>query len=273
MFRKFCKAFLLAVIAGGLPLVSQGAGEIVRLATTTSTENSGLLKALLPRFEQDTGYRVHVIAVGTGKALRLAREGNVDAVLVHARKAEDKLISDGFGVNRRDVMYNDFVIVGPGSDPARIRGLRDAPGALARIASAEAPFISRGDDSGTHKKELALWGQAAVQPQGRWYREAGQGMGRVLQMAGELDAYTLTDRGTWLALQRGLALEVMAEGDERLFNPYGILAVNPEIYPDTNFQGAARLIDWITSTQAQEIIRNFTIDGQPLFIPLADSHG
>ncbi len=271
MFRRFCTTFLLAVMAAALPPAAQAAGEIIRLATTTSTENSGLLRVLLPQFEQETGYRVHVIAVGTGKALRLAREGNVDAVLVHARRAEDKLVDDGFGVNRRDVMFNDFVIVGPPADPVGIRGSRDAVAALKAIASAQATFISRGDDSGTHKKELALWGQAGIEPQGRWYREAGQGMGKVLQMAGELDGYTLTDRGTWLALRYRLPLEILTEGDVWLYNPYGILAVNPKKYPDINAQGAARLIDWITAREAQEIIRNFTVGGKPLFVPMADS--
>ena len=273
MFRKSCTTFLFAVIAAWLPPAAQAAGEIIRLATTTSTENSGLLKVLLPRFEQETGYRVHVIAVGTGKALRLAREGNVDVVLVHARRAEDRLVAEGFGANRRDVMYNDYVIVGPPADPAGIRGSRDAVAALAAIASAQATFISRGDDSGTHKRELALWSQAGIEPQRRWYREAGQGMGRVLQMAGELDAYTLADRGTWLALHHRLPLEILTEGDLWLFNPYGILAVNPKKYPDTNAQGAERLIDWITSREAQAIIRNFTVDGTPLFIPNADRSG
>ncbi len=252
-----------------LGISAHGATSIVRLATTTSTENSGLLETLLPPFEKRSGHQVHVIAVGTGKALRLAREGDVDLVLVHARAAEDKLVADGYGVNRRDVMYNDFVIIGPNSDPARIRGLRDAVAALTRIATAASPFISRGDESGTHKKEKALWQQAEIVPAGRWYREAGQGMGRVLLMAGELDAYTLTDRGTWLAYRERSPLEVLAEGDERLFNPYGVIATNPGKYPEVNHDGAMRLIDWITSVEGQAIIRDFRIGGQPLFIPMA----
>ncbi|MCB2261985.1 MAG: substrate-binding domain-containing protein [Candidatus Thiosymbion ectosymbiont of Robbea hypermnestra] len=246
-----------------------GAPPVIRLATTTSTENSGLLAVLLPPFEQDSGYRVHVIAVGTGKALRLAREGDVDVVLVHARADEDQLVADGYGVNRRDVMYNDFVIVGPPDDPAGIRGLEDAVAALTRIAAKMDSFVSRGDESGTHKRERALWREAGIVPGGRWYREAGQGMGRVLLMAGELDAYTLTDRGTWLAYRDRGPLEILAQGDARLFNPYGIIATNPERHPDVEHTGARRLIEWITSEQGQGIIRDFKRHGQPLFIPMA----
>lgn len=243
--------------------------QLLRLATTTSTDNSGLLAILLPPFEKSTGIQVHVIAVGTGKALRLAREGDVDVVLVHARKAEDKLVSDGYGVNRRDVMYNDFVIVGPDSDPAGIRGMNDAVAALAKIQASGSIFVSRGDDSGTNKKELQLWQAAKLTPGGDWYREAGQGMGKVLQMTGELGAYTLTDRGTWLAMQSKLPLKVLVSGDPRLFNPYGVIAVNPARYRDTNYRGAMRLIGWLTSVEGQKIIADFKINDQPLFIPTA----
>lgn len=244
----------------------------IKLATTTSTENSGLLAKLLPVFEKESGYRVHVIAVGTGKALRLAREGDVDVVLVHARAAEDRLVADGFGTDRRDVMYNDFVVVGPKQDPANIQGDSDAALALKKIATTHSIFISRGDNSGTHKKERALWKQTGVSPTGRWYREAGQGMGKVLQIAGELQAYTLTDRGTWLAYYNKLPLQILAEGDERLFNPYGIIAVSPKKYPDINYTGAMQLIKWITSPPAQDIIRNFKIAGSPLFVPMTNTH-
>lgn len=242
---------------------------VIRLATTTSTDNSGLLAKLLPPFEARTGTKVHVIAVGTGKALRMGQEGDVDVVLVHARPAEDAFMEAGYGVNRRDVMYNDFVIVGPASDPAGIKGLSDATEALQRIAAKQVVFVSRGDDSGTHKKERALWSDAGIKPEGGWYREAGQGMGKVLQMAGELDAYTLADRGTWLASSGKLPLEVLTEGDARLFNPYGVMAVNPQRYPDTNYMGALALIAWITSPEGQAIIRDFTINDQPLFTPVA----
>jgi tungstate transport system substrate-binding protein len=242
--------------------------SFIRLATTTSTDNSGLLDLLLPAFEKDKGYKVKVISVGTGKALRLVREGDVDVVLVHARSAEDKLVSDGYGVQRRDVMYNDFVLVGPESDPANIRGTTDATEALSRIVASNSLFISRGDTSGTHNKELQLWQQAGTTPQGQWYREAGQGMGKVLQIAGELEAYTLTDRGTWLAYRNKVPLVIVAEGDERLFNPYGIIAANPAKYPDANYSGAMALIGWITSPVAQSMIGNFTIDGKRLFVPM-----
>ncbi len=261
----------LVVLAIGLLLgmSAQSATSIIRLATTTSTENSGLLGVLLPPFERDSGYRVHVIAVGTGKALRLAREGDVDVVLVHARADEDQLVTDGYGVHRRAVMYNDFVVIGPKSDPAGIRGLRDAVAALTRISATASLFVSRGDESGTYKKEQTLWQQARITPTGPWYREAGQGMGKVLLMAGELDAYTLTDRGTWLAYRDRSPLEILAEGDERLFNPYGVIATNPAKYPEVNHVGAMRLIEWITSRAGQAIIHTFRHQGEPLFIPMA----
>lgn len=259
--------FTLLLLALTLTLPTMAAESIVRLATTTSTDNSGLLAVLLPPFEQQSGYRVHVIAVGTGKALRLAREGDVDLVLVHARAAEDKLVADGFGVDRRDVMHNDFVIVGPPADPAGLKGMDNAAAALAKIAASGQVFVSRGDDSGTHKKERTLWQTSGTQPEGPWYREAGQGMGKVLQIAAELDAYTLTDRGTWLAMKSKSPLQILVEGDPGLFNPYGVIAVNPERFPDLNYQGAEALMDWMTSPEGQKIIGDFRIEGEPLFIP------
>jgi len=261
--------WLIIMIAGTCQ--SMANTSFIRLATTTSTDNSGLLEFILPVFERDEKYKVKVISVGTGKALRLAREGDVDVVLVHARSAEDKLVAGGYGVNRRDVMYNDFVLVGPDSDPANIRGTTDTTAALSRIVANKSLFISRGDTSGSHKKELQLWEQAGIKPQGQWYREAGQGMGKVLQIAGELDAYTLTDRGTWLAYRNKVPLVILTEGDKRLFNPYGIIATNPAKYADVNHRGAMALIDWITSPTAQNMIGNFTIDGQRLFVPMHDS--
>ncbi len=239
----------------------------MRLATATSTENSGLLERLLPTFESETDYRVHVIAVGTGKALRLARDGSVDVVLVHAYEDELRFVADGHGVNRRDVMYNDFVIVGPVSDPAGIRGLRDAVDALRRIGASQSSFLSRGDDSGTHKKERALWQAAGVIPSGAWYREVGQGQGRTLQMAHELQAYALTDRGTWIAHRR--IMPILVEGDTRLNNRYGVIAVNPARYADVNYMGAMRLIGWLTGVRGQSLIRDYRIAGEPVFFPLA----
>ena len=242
----------------------------IRLATTTSTENSGLLAELLPAFEQSYPYKVKVIAVGTGKALRLLKEGDVDAALVHARAAEDKLVAAGFGVKRRDVMYNDFIIVGPLNDPAGLQGTTDVLDAMRHIADSHRLFISRGDDSGTNKKELSLWKQAGLQPAGDGYREVGQGMGKALQISAELQGYTLTDRGTWLSYRDRLPLKIVFEGDRRLFNPYGIMAANPEKYPDANYAGAMALIKWMTSAPAQHLIAHFTINEQQLFVPMPD---
>lgn len=258
---------ILRLLVAGLCFfaVSAAAEPIVRLATTTSTENSGLLQALLPTFERETGYRVHVIAVGTGKALRMGQDGDVDVVLVHARADEDKFVAAGYGIDRRDVMYNDFVIVGPKNDPAGVRTAKDATAALARIAEHRAAFISRGDESGTHKKERELWAIAGIAPQGSWYRAIGQGMEQALQMATELSAYTLTDRGTWLALRHKLDLDVVAHGDKRLFNPYGVIAVSPVRYPSINYAGATALIRWLTSDEGQRRIASFTANGETLF--------
>ncbi|WP_456373590.1 substrate-binding domain-containing protein, partial [Thiolapillus sp.] len=245
--------------------------QIVRLATTTSTENSGLLRSILPEFEATSGYRVHVIAVGTGKALRMGRDGDVDVVLVHARQAEEQFVKEGFGQQRFSVMYNDFVLVGPESDPAQLHSASDASNAFFRIARSGTPFISRGDDSGTHKKELSLWKRARVSTDHEWYREAGQGMGKVLQMADELGAYTLTDRGTWLAFRDKLSLRIMHQGDPLLFNPYGIIAVDPQRHPHVNYSGAMALIEWMTSSDGQSRIAHFRIGGEQLFQPNANT--
>jgi tungstate transport system substrate-binding protein len=241
----------------------------VRLATTTSTENSGLLDDLLPRFRKASGYEVHVIAVGTGKALRMGRDGDVDLVLVHAPAAEQKFVDEGFGEQRLPVMFNDFVIVGPEDDPAGIAGAGSAAEALARIAAGEGVFVSRGDDSGTHKKERAIWSQSGVSPSGAWYREAGQGMGKVLQMADELGAYTLTDRGTWIAYRDKSRLKVAYQGHEELFNPYAIIEVSSQRYPDLNHAGARALIEWIRGLDGQEAIAAYRKGGEQLFTPSA----
>lgn len=254
-----------AVLAG--PGTAHGA-EALRLATTTSTENSGLLEYLLPAFRARSGLQVHVIAVGTGKALRIAQAGDVDMVMVHARPAEERFVAAGYGVDRREFMYNDFIVVGPESDPAGIDGLESVATALSRIAGSRARFVSRGDDSGTHKKELSLWQMAGTEPGGDWYLEAGQGMGKVLQIASELDAYTMTDRGTWLAYSGGLALKIMVQGDPPLFNPYGVIAVNPERHAHVNYAGAKAFIDWLSSREGQEMIGAYTVNGQVLFHPL-----
>ncbi len=245
--------------------------QLLRLATTTSTENSGLLEYLLPEFERETGVKVHTIAVGTGKALRMGRDGDVDVVLVHAPEAEQAFVEGGYGLERHDVMYNDFILIGPESDPASVKKSKNASDALAKIASNQSIFISRGDDSGTNKKELALWENSGIKPKGRWYREAGQGMGKVLQMAGELSSYTLTDRGTWLAYQDKSPLTIVYQGDPALFNPYGIIAVSPTRYPDINHAGARALINWITSPTGQRLISGYKIFSTQAFTPSADS--
>lgn len=262
----YCLIFMAGFVHAG-----DNPDKIVRLATTTSTDNSGLLSALLPRFTEKSGYQVHVIAVGTGKALRMGRDGDVDLVLVHARTAEDKFVAEGYGEERYSVMYNDFVIVGPQDDPANIRDAKSADEALSRIAETRSIFVSRGDDSGTHKKERGLWQQAGIDPTGGWYREAGQGMGKVLQIAGEMDGYTLTDRGTWLAYQGKSPLRIGFEGDPLLFNPYGIIAVNPKRHPDTNYTGALALIGWFISPEGQALIGKFKIGDNTLFTPSADA--
>jgi tungstate transport system substrate-binding protein len=247
------------------------ADPALRLATTTSTANTGLMDFLLPRFTAVSGFEVHLIAVGTGKALRLGREGDVDVVLVHAREAEDKFVAEGYGVDRADVMYNDFIIVGPESDPAGVADSNSVAEVFRNIHASEHPFISRGDDSGTHKRELLLWRSAEKTPGGSWYREVGQGMGKTLQVANEVDGYTITDRGTWLAYQSKLDIKLLYADDPPLFNPYGIIAVNPARHADVNYSGASKLIEWITSPAAQKMIGEFKIKGQQLFVPSAVS--
>ncbi|NOQ78125.1 MAG: solute-binding protein [Gammaproteobacteria bacterium] len=246
--------------------------NIIRLATTTSTENSGLLQHLLPYFENESGYKVHVIAVGTGKALRMGKEGDVDVLLVHALDAEKQFIKKGYGVKRHAVMYNDFVIIGPAEDPASIGNSSSTQTVFQSIQQKESLFISRGDDSGTHKKEKKIWASADVIPKGRWYREIGQGMGKAIQIADELGAYTLTDRGTWLSYKDKTHLKLLYQGDAFLFNPYGIIAVNPERYNDININGANILINWLTSKQGQQLIGQYKKDGQVLFIPSVDGY-
>jgi len=274
-FLSLSSIFLLLLLAINPTFSkSENDNKIINLATTTSTENSGLLEAILPEFEKDTGYKVHTIAVGTGKALRMGRDGDVDVLLVHAKQAEKKFMADGNGEKRYDVMYNDFVIVGPQNDPATLLDSKNVFAALAKISSSKNLFISRGDDSGTHKKELSLWKAANIniKRSGKnWYREAGQGMGKVLQMAAEMDAYTLTDRGTWLSYKNNSSLKIVFEGDPLLFNPYGIIAVSSKKYPDLNTAGAYALMNWITSTKGQSLIGQFKISGKVLFTPNAVS--
>lgn len=266
-FRTLPAALLLFAAAAA------HAGErFIVLQSTTSTRNSGLFDHILPLFEEKTGVRVRVVAVGTGQALGNARNGDGDAVLVHARDAELAFVREGWGVLRCDVMYNDFVIVGPKDDPAGIAGLRDAPQALRRIAAAGALFVSRGDDSGTHRKELALWREAGVDPagaSGTWYREAGAGMGATLNIAAAIGGYTLTDRATWLAFRNRRDLVILAEGDFRLRNPYGVTIVNPRRHANVRFAEAKAFRDWLVSEEGQAAIASFRLAGQQLFFPNA----
>ena len=258
----------LICMAVGL-IGSAQAGNDLRIASTTSTEATGLFSYLLPAFESHCQCKVSVIAVGTGKALKLGENGDVDLVFVHSRADEDKFIAQGFGVDRRDVMYNDFVLVGPRSDPARVRKTKSIADAMQRVVESGLPFISRGDDSGTHKKELALWKTAGIQPQGAWYLSAGQGMSEVLLMASERSAYTLSDRSTYIALAQKIELDVVYSGDKALHNPYGVIAVNPVRFPDVNYAAAKQFVEWITSISGQQLIANFKVNGQQLFFPSA----
>jgi tungstate transport system substrate-binding protein len=263
--KRLCTITLL-LCAVLLPLSAETVR--LRLATTTSTQDSGLLPILNPPFEKLTGITVDVIAVGTGKAIKLGENGDVDLVLVHDRKAEDQFVAQGYGVNRRDVMHNDFVVVGPVEDPAAVAGAKSTADAFSKIAAAGAAFVSRGDASGTNAKELILWAAASVKPRGAWYKEVGQGMGEVLIMSNNLKAYTLSDRGTWIAMRDKLpGLKILSEGDAALFNPYGVIAVNPQKHPEANYLAAMRYIAWVTSVQGQKIIRDYALGGQQLFTP------
>ncbi len=244
--------------------------QTVRMATTTSTANTGLLDYLLPKFRERTGISVQYVAVGTGAALKIGEQGDADVVLVHDRESEDKFLAAGFGVNRRDVMYNDFVVVGAPADPAQIRGMNDAAEALKRIRAAGSAFVSRGDRSGTHLRELQLWRAAGVEP--KWdgyYLSIGQGMGTALIMAYEKRGYTLTDRGTYLAYLKKTDLQIMVEGDSRLNNPYSVIAVNPSRHPRINRAGATKFIDWLTSGEGQRAIAEYQVGGAQLFFPSA----
>lgn len=262
--------FILRVAALTLiiPLLAGCADDprTLRLATTTTTVDSGLLPSLVPAFEAAYDVNVDVIAVGTGEALALGRAGDVDVLLVHARQAEDAFVAEGYGINRRDVMFNDFVLLGPPADPAGVQGWFDPVAALIQIRATASTFISRGDQSGTHLREQNLWAEAGVQPQGEWYQEVGQGMGATLTLASEKGGYTLSDRATFIARRaNGLELEIMVEGDSRLLNPYGIIAVNPKRHTGINAALATSFIEWITSPETQAAIETFRIDGQQLF--------
>jgi len=271
MSKKFLTMLLSAAIFLSVGLTAEGKADEpvshIKMATTTSTENSGLLAELLPAFQEQSGIQVDVIAVGTGKAITHGENGDVDLILVHARSREDAFVDQGYGLNRKDVMYNDFVILGPSDDPAAIGGLSNAAEALKLISENRADFLSRGDDSGTHTKEKILWSAMGITPSGKWYKETGQGMGSVLTMTNEVRGYTLTDRGTYLAMKDNLELVVLVEGDKTLFNPYGIIAVNPELHKHVDYDGAMKFIDFITSAVGQKIIGDFKKNGEQLFYP------
>ena len=259
---RFFLALLFSLLA---PLAASN--EFITLASTTSTENSGLYDALLPAFKKATGIDVRVIAVGTGQALKIAERGDADALLVHHRPSEDRFIAQGFGIDRRDIMYNDFVILGPRHDPADIKHSKTALEAFRQIAELKPIFISRGDESGTHKKERELWGMAGITPQGEWYRDVGRGMGGALNIATAQEAYILSDRGTWLSFNNQKELTILFEGDPPLRNPYGLILVNPKRHPHVKYESALRFANWLTSQEGQAIIKNFRVENEPLFFP------
>ncbi|MGO4302791.1 extracellular solute-binding protein [Cupriavidus sp. RAF12] len=250
-----------------LVLPAAYAGEL-KMATTTSTENSGLLKYLLPRFEKKTGINVKVIAVGSGKAMKMGEMGDVDVLLVHARKMEDEFVAAGYGVNRRDVMYNDFIVVGPASDPAGIQGGKDVIAGFRKVAGSGSKFISRGDNSGTDVMEKDYWKKAGIEPKGQpWYVNAGLGMGEVLTMAAQMPGYTLSDRATYGAYRAKTGLAILLQGDPQMFNPYGVIAVNPAKHPGANYADARKFVEWMTSKEGQDAIASYKVDGEQLFFP------
>jgi tungstate transport system substrate-binding protein len=263
-------AFLL--LALGLALPVQGQQKFITVASTTSTEQSGLFRHLLPAFEKKAGIQVRVVALGTGQALDMGRRGDADVVFVHAKELEEKFVAEGYGVMRQEVMYNDFVIVGPNSDPAKVGGTKDSLAALKEIAQAKAPFASRGDKSGTHFAETQLWKAAGLDPakeKPSWYRETGSGMGPTLNTASGMNAYALTDRGTWLSFKNRGELQIVVEGDKRLFNQYGVILVNPAKHPHVKKDMGQAFIDWLLSKEGQQAIADYRINGQQLFFPNA----
>ena len=265
--RLFAAALLLTL---GLPAGAQE--KFITVSSTTSTEQSGLFKHLLPAFEKKTGIRVRVVAVGTGQALDIGRRGDADVVFVHAKPLEEKFIAEGHGVKRYDVMYNDFVLVGPKADPARVRGGKDILEAFRKIRDTRSPFVSRGDKSGTHFAELTLWKDAGIdiaKEKGPWYRDTGQGMGPALNSAAGMNAYILSDRGTWLSFKNRGDLAIAVEGDKRLFNQYGVMLVNPEKHPNVKKEWGQAFVDWLISPEGQKTIADYRIGGEQLFFPNA----
>jgi tungstate transport system substrate-binding protein len=272
--RALIVGLLMAGATSFAPSLAQDKSIVV--ASTTSTQDSGLFGYILPRFKEKTGIDVKVIAQGTGQALDTARRGDADVVFVHAKAQEEKFVADGYGVKRYDVMYNDFVVIGPKADPAKIKGGNDVVAALKAIAGKGSPFVSRGDRSGTHSAELKLWKMAGLDPAGTkpaWYREIGQGMGAALNTAGGMGGYVLSDRGTWISFKNKGDLEIVVEGDRRLFNQYGIILVNPAKHAHIKQDLGQRFIDWVVSAEGQSAIKAYTIQGQQLFFPNAAPTG
>ena len=276
LLHKLWLGLLTLVLTGFLIGPGSAADRFITVASTTSTENSGLFGYLLPLFQNKTGIEVRVVALGTGQAIKLAERGDADVLWVHHKPSEEKFIADGYGVKRFEVMYNDFIIVGPQADPAGIRGMKEAAAALQKIADSKAPFASRGDDSGTHKLELELWKITGVDVKaasGTWYRETGSGMGPTLNTASGLNAYALTDRGTWISFKNKGNLEILVEGDPRLFNQYSVILVNPVKFPNVKVKDGQTFIDWLISPEGQRAIASFKIEGQQLFFPNAKKSG
>jgi tungstate transport system substrate-binding protein len=271
--RRVLLGFALgAYLLAAAPTALQADDKFIIVQSTTSTQNSGLFDHILPIFTKKTGIEVRVVAVGTGQALKNAENGDGDVVLVHSKPDEEKFVADGWGVKRRDVMYNDYIIVGPAADPAKIAGVKDAAEAMKRIAAAKAPFASRGDESGTHKAELKLWQDARIDPKpesGTWYLETGSGMGATLNTAVGKQAYTLTDRGTWLSFANKGDFKVLVEGDPKLFNQYGVILVNPAKHEKVKAKEGQAFIDWLTGPEGQAAIAGYKIDGEQLFFPNA----
>ena len=268
--RIFLRTAVIVLAIACSPLAM--AQKFITVASTTSTEQSGLFRHLLPIFEKKTGIQVRVVALGTGQALDLARRGDADVVFVHARAAEEKFVAEGHGVKRIPVMYNDFVVIGPRSDSARVAGSKDVVEAFRKIKAASAPFVSRGDRSGTHTAELDLWKAARIdiaKEKGSWYRDTGQGMGPALNTASSMGAYLLADRGTWLSFKNRGDLTILVEGDKRLFNQYGVILVNPEKHPNVKRAEGQAFIDWVVSPEGQKAIADYRIGGEQLFYPNA----
>jgi tungstate transport system substrate-binding protein len=271
LLKRLAAAAAIAVACCGSALAQD---RSITVASTTSTEQSGLFGYLLPRFSEASGIQVKVVAVGTGQALDIGRRGDADVVLVHDKPAEEKFLGEGFATRRNDVMYNDFIVVGPRADPAHIAGDKDVADALRKIAAAKAPFISRGDRSGTHEAELRLWKIAGIDvaaAKGDWYREIGQGMGPALNMASSTNAYLLSDRGTWLSFKNKGDLAILTEGDKRLFNQYGVMLVNPAKHPTVKAKDGQAFIDWLISPKGQETIAGYKVGGEQLFFPNASN--